>query len=394
MTRAAVIASVEAAADGFKEAAPGHVFQLYLPLWAPVEGRLEPQNTAKGEALQRSTKIPEKVGQLGASVAARQRALAQDCDAYVRVGRSTSPFSTGLGNEHPVENGFAFLAPYGMPYLAGSGIKGVLRRAAECLLEDGDTRFSAAAVNGLFGVQEVKEPGDARRGALAFWDCHPQMPGRALTVEVMTPHYSHYYGTGKSDDGHATPHDAGQPNPVPFLAVPTGAEFWFVVTCDERRLPEGLGDGRWKALLDAAFDFAFDWLGFGAKTSVGYGAMRHDEAVERRHREAQEQQQAEQARQAARAEMTAAMLSIADFTEQMQTRAAQLVGGRRDNPNGKYQELAANLARRAREAADWTREERASAAAAIEEWLPRVVNVDMRDVRRKLRLRELRGEAD
>ncbi|MCX8518010.1 MAG: hypothetical protein ORN29_08120, partial [Rhodoferax sp.] len=37
-----------------------------------------------------------------------------------------APFTTGLGNEHPLENGFAFLNPYGLPYLAGSGVKGVL----------------------------------------------------------------------------------------------------------------------------------------------------------------------------------------------------------------------------------------------------------------------------
>jgi len=29
----------------------------------------------------------------------------------------------------------------------------------------------------------------------------------------------------------------------------------------------------WKPLVQAAFMHAFDWLGFGAKTAVGYGAM-------------------------------------------------------------------------------------------------------------------------
>lgn len=42
-----------------------------------------------------------------------------------------SPLATGLGNPHAVENGFAFLTPYGLPYIAGSGVKGVFRRAAE-----------------------------------------------------------------------------------------------------------------------------------------------------------------------------------------------------------------------------------------------------------------------
>ena len=43
---------------------------------------------------------------------------------------ATASFTTGLGNEHPLENGFVFLNPYGLPYLPGSGVKGVLRQAA------------------------------------------------------------------------------------------------------------------------------------------------------------------------------------------------------------------------------------------------------------------------
>jgi CRISPR-associated protein Cmr6 len=38
------------------------------------------------------------------------------------------------------------------------------------------------------------------------------------------------------------------------------------------------GETHWKTLLEAAFKHAFTWLGFGAKTAVGYGAMEpaHD----------------------------------------------------------------------------------------------------------------------
>ena len=33
------------------------------------------------------------------------------------------------------------------------------------------------------------------------------------------------------------------------------------------------GTPRWQTLLIATFEHAFDWLGFGAKTAVGYGVM-------------------------------------------------------------------------------------------------------------------------
>ena len=52
--------------------------------------------------------------------------------------------------EHPLENGFAFLQPYGLPYLAGSGVKGVLRQTARLLAEnafgEGDYGFNPTTV--------------------------------------------------------------------------------------------------------------------------------------------------------------------------------------------------------------------------------------------------------
>jgi CRISPR-associated protein Cmr6 len=88
----------------------------------------------------------------------------------------------------------------------------------------------------------------------------------------MTPHQSHYYQRGE------TPHESGSPNPINFLTVPPGSEFAFHVQCNRpflARIAPGLAkDDRWKALLEAAFVHAFAWLGFGAKTAVGYGAMR------------------------------------------------------------------------------------------------------------------------
>lgn len=282
MAEAAVIDRVRAAADGFKDAAPGHVFQLYLPMWGAGWSL---DKNAKGEAARRSTAIPAQVCQLAAALRERQAAQAGTAGAFTRRAESTSPFATGLGNEHPIENGFAFLTPYGLPYLAGSGIKGVLRRAMQELGNEGDSRFDRANVEALLGVEKVVQPEDAWRGALDVWDCFPQPKDGKLVVEIMTPHHGGYYM--KND----TPHDAGQPIPVPFLAVPAGSQFDFHVVCHEGRLPEPLRGGRWQALLDAAFDHAFDWLGFGAKTAVGYGAMAIDTVRERKAAEARDDNQ-------------------------------------------------------------------------------------------------------
>src|SRR5690606_9886084 len=192
---------------------------------------------------------------------------------------STSPFMTGLGIEHPLENGFSFLNPYGVPYLPGSGIKGVLRRAAQLLRdgafgEPGQDGWTEETVHVLFGTedQEVDEQTPRRRGALSFLDVIPVLPRGSMQVEVATPHQTEYL------QGQDTPHDSGNPNPIVFLAVPPKSRFVFHVLADTRLMGEALARGeRWKQLLQEAFQRAFDWLGFGAKTAVGYGAFVRDE---------------------------------------------------------------------------------------------------------------------
>jgi CRISPR-associated protein Cmr6 len=247
---------------------------------------------------------------------ARQRAaFAARADAQAGLcleAEAIAPFTTGLGNEHPLENGFAFLNPYGLPYLPGSGVKGVIRRAAQELADGmwGDSHgwshelrycievgsekdkrtIPLSMLDALFGREPPSGDSDHVRGALTFWDVIPQIAGNSLMVEIMTPHQGHYYQWKKDNHGNlieVSPHDSGQPNPICFLTVPPGSRFVFHVVCDtahlERLAPElaeadETGAPRWKVLLEAAFEHAFAWLGFGAKTAVGYGAMRRADA--------------------------------------------------------------------------------------------------------------------
>ncbi|MGS0754024.1 type III-B CRISPR module RAMP protein Cmr6 [Roseateles sp. GG27B] len=269
MSTVAVPDVVSRLAAGFADAAPGHRFLLYLPMWSANDWGLV--SGAKTAAAKAATHLPDKVRALSQALRVRQQGLAKAQGALSLLAKSTAPFATGLGNEHPIENGFAFLTPYGLPYLAGSGVKGVLRRAMQDLRDEHQAGFTDEVIEALFGVEVVKEPEDARRGALDFWDCLPEGP---LEVDIMTPHYSGYYqqSNGKSQ----TPHDAGQPTPIPFLTVAPGAAFDFHVVCHQARLPLALRGAPWRALLIQSFEHAFDWLGFGAKTAVGYGAMKPD----------------------------------------------------------------------------------------------------------------------
>jgi CRISPR-associated protein Cmr6 len=323
----------------FKDASPALRFGMYLKLWGinrrsnallwtthdviyEVRGQekqeREVRDENKTEALKTATRLNEIDEQANLSLSQRQAALAATMPAASLLclnAQAISPFTTGLGNEHPLENGFAFLNPYGLPYVPGSGVKGVLRQAAQELASGqwGETYgwsrsnerpyrinlgtereprwLDLSMIDVLFGRETREADKDHVRGALSFWDVIPQIAGESLLVEIMTPHQSHYYQQ-RSQAGSTNPHDSGQPNPICFLTVPPGSRFTFYVVCDVNHLrrltqhtsseaPDLLAEGEthWKTLLNAAFQHAFHWLGFGAKTAVGYGAMKPDVAA-------------------------------------------------------------------------------------------------------------------
>lgn len=289
----------------FADCPPGHRFNFYFDGWNERWGIAEGE---KANGLRRLLKLGDAAVLLD-RLRERQAALAEnlDCERCVVIeAESTSPFATGLGNEHPIENGFAFLTPYGLPYLAGSGLKGTLRRAAE------DLGVTQTRIDALFGPEDPAATRDGRplpdaqrrRGALVFWDSFPEPQGGELVVEIMTPHYSDYY------QGKSSPHDAGQPNPIPFLAVPAGSRFRFVVTFEPTFVPPDASPLDWKEIVRRAFEHAFEWLGFGGKTAVGYGALKFDLDAEGEREKQRQQRKDEAERQRREAERQAALAAL------------------------------------------------------------------------------------
>lgn len=360
----------------FKDASPGLRFGMYLALWgvnrrsgAQLWTTFDLDYEVRGQAREeREVRKENKVAALNDAralslhdrqtlAALDQRQRSSFSATEPAAGRiclealSTAPFTTGLGNAHPLENGFAFINPYGLPYLPGSGVKGVLRQAARELAGldinaqwDIPSNWNEDAITALFGKQPNDDDTDHLRGALTFWDVIPQIKGDSLTVDIMTPHQSHYYQ--QKPDARAanstTPHDSGQPNPITFLTVPPGSGFTFHVTCDlahlERLAPDLAADGSWKAMLEAAFEHAFLWLGFGAKTSVGYGAMQKDPEAGAREAarlqaqaEATRRAQKEAEREAALAQMSPLDREIREFLDARQDKnqpdLSALIGG-------------------------------------------------------------------
>jgi CRISPR-associated protein Cmr6 len=155
-------------------------------------------------------------------------------------------FLTGLGQPHPAEVGFRWDKNLGVPFLPGSSIKGALRAWMR-------VNKSKEEIKSSFGSSE-------RVGSIIFLDAYPSKRP-VLDIDILNPHYGEYY----KDPEKNPPADYYSPIPVYFLTVAAGTEFVFRFICKESESSEKIA----KYLLEAA-----DTLGFGAKTSVGYGQFK------------------------------------------------------------------------------------------------------------------------
>lgn len=67
--------------------------------------------------------------------AVRQARLCGALGGQSRAFLADWHFATGLGNPHPVENGFAWHPTLGVPYLTGAAVKGLVRAWVEGWME-------------------------------------------------------------------------------------------------------------------------------------------------------------------------------------------------------------------------------------------------------------------
>ena len=109
-------------------------------------------------------------------------------------------FVTGMGNAHPVENGFSWHPTLGTPWIPGSTVKGLVRAWVERELIP--TGHCDKKLVYMFFGSESKNPDeceeDNRAGALLFFDAIPVNKVQ-LTTDIMTPHYGKWYEQGGSE---------------------------------------------------------------------------------------------------------------------------------------------------------------------------------------------------
>ena len=263
---------------------PGLVFDRYLRIWYETRAGLQPK---KPKAVERDATDP-----------GRARALQDFCEAYDATKKqgkgilamthrrlealvshaSTGPACTrtystrwrvvsGLGAEHPLENGFVFDRNSGAPYFPGSSVKGLCRAAAKSVLG-----MSRQEQDELFGVDP--EPGVERAtslaaGKLAFLPAYPAKDHwPTLEVDVVNNHHPGYYRDLNTSRTARGPRQTESPIPVFFLTVAANTPFTFRI-CSR-------GNEATDAMVERALEClesGLDYLGLGAKTAVGYGTF-------------------------------------------------------------------------------------------------------------------------
>ena len=204
-------------------------------------------------------------------------------------------FVTGMGRNHPVENGFAWHHSFGVPYLPASSVKGMTRAWAESW-----ENALSEEINRIFGSDNPKQPA---AGTVIFFDL---VPLAAVTVEpdIMTPHYGEYY---QDTTGQKPPADWYNPNPIPFLTVKRNQNFVTGLA------PRTSGSEIHRQDVETACKWltkAIEIIGAGAKTAIGYGRFQEDKDGQTRWEDQARQRREEQERQAAAAREEARLAAL------------------------------------------------------------------------------------
>jgi CRISPR-associated protein Cmr6 len=201
--------------------------------------------------------------------AQRHLALITALGGHGAVFKTDWHFATGLGLPHPVENGLVWHHTLGVPYLAGSGVKGLVKAWVEVWDESLDATDKAQRLRDWFGDLQ-------QAGRFRFFDALPIAPVQ-LAPDIMTPHQGKWYEQGGEIDDwrrdpDKVPADWHAPVPVPFLVVKQ-ARLLFGIAPRRPSDADALSD------VFSALKQALDWLGAGAKTAAGYGRMIEDTAA-------------------------------------------------------------------------------------------------------------------
>jgi CRISPR-associated protein Cmr6 len=156
----------------------------------------------------------------------------------------------GLASTGSLETGCAISHTWGMPYIPGSSVKGVVRAYAEKTLGKDNP-----LVREMFGAAHDSADKEELSGVVAFHDAWWLPKGSPFVPEVLTVHHTDYY----TKEGETPASDKDSPVPVSLLAVE--GKFLFVIE----------GPPAWARQAGKWLEAGLVASGIGAKTRSGYG---------------------------------------------------------------------------------------------------------------------------
>lgn len=270
---------------------------------------------------------------------------------------------TGISANGALETGCAIHHTYGMPYIPGSALKGVVRAYAKSIgLEE-------KVINELFGDDTGE---DAKSGIVHFYDTWWQPTSNISTpfvLEVVTPHHSKYY----TDESATTPDLTESPVPNYLLAV-QGA---MLVTIET--LPA------WSKFTSDLLIKALEHFGIGAKINAGYGLLKEakssnlknliEEIIKSKNKKGQ----------------SVNMIEILDFENACVKKSETNNYRRAKNYGSEYQVFAA-IIKKALEN-NWLPEEKLKLYEVVQENFDKIIEITSKDKNgcfKKLKLNELK----
>lgn len=183
-----------------------------------------------------------------------------------------SPYISGLGAGHPTETGMILDHNTGVPFIPASSVKGVLRLAHALNLAEHDSNIVKENDDGSFEISDNEttllkyfgstDTNKGKRGEIVFLDAYPLAPP-ILKTDIMNPHFSEYY------KGNQPPYETEFPTPIKFLTVEEGTVLVF--RCFVSALSKDSFNDSDKENIKEMFKRACTEIGFGGKTSIGYG---------------------------------------------------------------------------------------------------------------------------
>jgi CRISPR-associated protein Cmr6 len=241
------------------------ILEKYIPFYNMQNKRMLDISRAKEKVYEFKSNNFQEANNYIKKLNERQRQIADKSFTLMTKSR----LIVGLGGGSALEVSIKLHFIYGFPYIPSSAIKGVLRAYKilekvnfdfekyskyEKEIESGDRKDKEmGAFVRVFGNQQYK-------GDLIILDAIPEkFP--ILEEDIMNPHYPKYYNDKEP------PTDDQNPVPIKFLTVAKGEKFNFYFKNSQ------VYKETFETDLKQDLIKAFNYLGIGAKTGIGYGVL-------------------------------------------------------------------------------------------------------------------------